>query len=181
MKTEKTSAMPEPMTLSDRDRELRHFTETATQEPSRVTLRDLAPAQLMAIPEEITRPELAYKWAARDLLAQELSENKKMWQIVTRSNHSHVPGRYFDLATGAILYNGLNVLVYTWKENTEALKEKHRHAFDFRAKNAMQEMGKSYRLPSGKEVARLEVTEEFGKEVSSQEVDPGATYDFEAK
>lgn len=175
------STMPEPMTLSDRDRELRHFTETAKQEPSLITEKDIAPAQFMAIPDGVARPECRYKWAARDILAQELSEHNRMWQIVTRSNHSHAEDRLFDLATGAILYNGQNVLLYTWQKNVDVLQEKTVRDFDFRAKKAMKEMGKSYKLPSGKEVARLEVTEDFGKEISSQEVDPNAGYDFEAE
>ena len=178
--TEK-NLMPEPMTLSDRDREVRHLTETATQEPARITVRDIAPDQLMAIPEGIARPECRYKWAARDILSQELAQHGGMWQIVTRSNHAHVSDRHFDLATGAILYSGVNVLVYTWKENVETMQKKTLADFDFRAKEAMQSMGKSYRLPDGKEVARLEVTEDFGKEISAQEVDPNAGYDFEAE
>jgi len=177
--TETAGTMPAPMTLSDRDRELRHFTETAKDEPGRISVEDLNPAILMAIPEDVARPECSYKWAARDMMSQELSENGRMWQIVTRSNHGHVPARHFDLATGAILYNGQNVLVYTWKDNAEALKNKHRKEFDFKSKSLMKDLEKSYTTPGGKEVARLEITDDPGAGAGAHALDPSATYDFD--
>ena len=89
----------------------------AKQDPPRITdVRDLFVKIEMEVPAIVRRgPEFDYAWLAVDDLDGPLSGK---WELVNRSNHSHVPSRMFD-ASGGILYKGQNILAFCYREARE--------------------------------------------------------------
>lgn len=109
---------PDMSKLNPIQQQVAGYSSTAKKEPPRIgSVKDLYTRIEMEVPKCVSRgPEYVYAWLA---VADISSMNGTKWEIVTRSNHSHVEDRVFDMS-GAILYKGQNYLAFCHREDQEA-------------------------------------------------------------
>jgi hypothetical protein len=117
----------------------------------------------MAVSEEITSayPERSWKWLSVDNLQSEIDLSNGLWVTCNRGNSTRIPDRFFDNATGGILYAGQNILAYTHRKNTELIEKKTLHDFDMSEKAMKEKMNRTYHNASGKPIVTIEETDQF--------------------
>ena len=155
----------QPYTLSDRQRSIRNLVEHQRSEEPRVieSVEDLAPRNLMAIPDEMKEayPERAWKWLAVDSLQSEIDLSNGLYVTCNRSNSTKIPARFFDDATGGILYAGQNILAYTYRKNIDLINKKTIHDFDMSEKAMKEKINRTYHNASGKAIVTIEETDQY--------------------
>ena len=112
----------------------------------------------LKIPKGVPRPENAYKWVDVKKLEQQLHYNGGIYEIVTRSNHSHVPSGMFGLNGGIMLGMG-NILCFTRQKYVDIKNEMIARRFDLKFKKSTEEE-KKYHTPDGKEAVVVYPTSE---------------------
>jgi len=158
--------MPDAMTLSDTDRQIRQAVDSSIAEPVRIeSVDDLGKHTWMAVPKVFTEkyPDRSYKWLSINGLNSDLTSANGMWQLVNRSNHGKIPDSYFDLATGGVLYSGQNILAYTWLDNVVKLQEKTIADFDAGEKAMRSKFNRAYHGADGKPAVVMEEIDNPGK------------------
>jgi hypothetical protein len=119
-------------------------------------LRELSARVEMSIPAKFKRAEFIYYYKDMAALGQELVRNGGIWQVVTRSNHSHIPGSWFHPGMGAVVYRD-TVPCFARREWEE-------HAQKETARDLSMRMDKMQRATSygeaGREYARMEILDE---------------------
>jgi len=111
----------------------------------------------MEVPKHYKKAEFAYRWIARDNIDRELFTNGGLFEIVTRSNHSHIPVKDFR-ANGAIMYSTDLILCFTRRQISDVVQKRTIEDFNLKADDKIQNPGK-VRNEGGKEVARIERVE----------------------
>ena len=95
----------------------------------------------MEIPRSVKKPEFSYRWIWEGNLNKELHSMGGIFEIVTRSNHSHASSKLFGIM-GAITYKGENILCFTRKKIASDIANQITADFNRkteRAENASQE------------------------------------------
>lgn len=166
--------------MSEKQKSIFQLIKT-TSEPIRFdSVEDLAPRILMQVPNVFAKeyPERSYRWASVADLDQEIEGSRGMWQCVTRSNHSRIPERYFDLATGGILYQGQNILVFTWRDNVNMLNKRNIDEFEASVKTTERESHRKFHDASGAEIGEIEQVRDMGDGRSPMRLNDDSDYDF---
>ena len=150
--------------LTSKEQEIRSMVERATDGPPKIeNVTELYRRVEMQIPEEIRRPECVYRWLAADNLQKETVGNRRRWEIVTRSNHSHAPTAWFG-DSGAIQYGSDAVLCFQWRDQAEAMQAQIEKDFNINADKLLNPNPVKYHGPGGKERAIIEpVSGELGR------------------
>lgn len=166
--------------MSEKQKEIFQAVKTSGQPALFTTVEDLAPRILMQVPDVFHKeyPDRSYKWGAVDGLAQEIDGSNGMWQCVTRSNHSRIPERYFDLATGGVLYKGQNILIYTWRKNVELINARIIKDFEMSLKNTEKETHRKYHDAAGNEIGEIEQVRDRGDGRDPVVLNADEQYDF---
>lgn len=166
--------------MSERQKEIFQAVKTSGQPALFSTVEELAPRILMQVPDVFHKeyPDRSYRWGAVDDLAQEIDGSGGMWQCVTRSNHSRIPERYFDLATGGVLYKGQNILLYTWKHNVEMINARIIRDFEMSLKASEKESHRKYHDAAGNEIGEIEQIRDRGDGRDPVVLNADEQYDF---
>ena len=121
MPEQKDSAvMPEPVILTTEDKALYEHVNSQEVDPPRIKIEDIV-ERVSGIEMEV-KPfihkgaEYSYAWLDKADLNGPTAPGEK-WMIVNRSNHSHVPSRFFH--QGCIQYKNQNVLAFCYREYVE--------------------------------------------------------------
>lgn len=172
-----TTSLPEPdySKLTPAQQRIAGFVQTAKKDAPKVEhVEDLYTRIEMEVPKQVIKgSEYAYAWLAVDGLDEALHSGSK-WEIVTRSNHSHVPERYFGL-DGAITYKGQNILAFCYRAVREAEDAAIVKAYNEKTERITET---KEQVPEG-EAARVDPGS-TGKAVQAAIVDPAEEYDFES-
>ena len=136
------------------------FVDSASKDPAFPEITDVRRVMEkteLEIPKGVSRgPEYDYCWLSIDNLdGGSLITSGGKWEIVTRSNHSHVQDRLFGL-NGGITYKGQNILAFTLRSlkeaeeksiindyNQKAQAAKHHSAIKEGGKVSIEEMDKN--------------------------------------
>lgn len=181
----KPAEMPAPpnvQTMSEQQKVLWQVAQTAP-EPRRIeSIRELAPEVKMAVPKSIKEgyPERSYRWADASKLRDECERNGGFWAPVTRSTHTKIPERYFDLATGLILYGGIdngNALVYTYRSNTELKNKQIVQRYESKERAQLAALNAPLRDEHGQEIGQMYQTDRMSGGYSETEL-TNDKYDF---
>ncbi len=148
---------PDMAKLTPEQQRIAGYVSTAKKDPPKLKIENIEEMFTrveMEVPKDVIRgPEYSYAWLAVDGLSSSVYTGSK-WEIVTRSNHSHAPDRYFG-QDGAITYKGQNILAFCYREIQDAEEAA---------------IVKDYNQKTEKATETKEVVEE-----GASRVDPGAT------
>jgi len=149
------------------------FVDTAKDDAPKVEhVDDLYQRTEMEVPKEVIKgSEYAYAWLAVDGLDQMLHAGSK-WELVTRTNHSHVPERFFGL-DGAITYKGQNILAFCYRAARDSEEADVVKAYNAKTDRITETQEQ---VPDGK-AARVDPGS-TGKAVQAAVVNPDEEYDF---
>lgn len=167
--------------MSEEQKRIYQAVKTAAMPKMFDSVEELAPRLVMQVPSvfKTEYPEWDYGWADVNDLSATLDESEGQWAVVTRTNHSKIPDRYFDLATGGVLYKGQNILIFRYKKTTELLEKKNILAFKAVEKENLQGMAQRFN-DGGIEIGRLEQVRDPGDGYNTTDLEPDAQYDFGA-
>lgn len=124
--------------------------------PTVEELRELSARMEMSIPKKFTRPEFMYHYKDMTGVAAELVASGGIWQVVTRTNHSHIPSAWFHPGMGAVVYRDC-VLCFARREWREHHQSEIRKSMSMRM-DATQ--NRTTYGEGGREMASLEMLEE---------------------
>lgn len=162
--------------LTPEQQRIAGFVSTAKKDAPRVdAVVDLFSRVEMEIPKEVIKgSEYAYAWLAVDNLNVSLASGSK-WELVTRSNHSHVPDRFFGM-DGGITYKGQNILAFCYRDIQEAEEQAIVKAYNEKTERFTQ---KTDRVKEG-EVAMVgdEVAAGINRDIQESVIDPAEKTDF---
>ena len=147
-----------PVILSEQTRRIQEFVRaTDTDAPPTVEqVEALERTDPMAIPDTGVSPDkYSYKWESLFGGALERSIHRKGWVVVTRTNHPDIEDSWFDLATGAVLFGGQNILCFRRKEIADRKAAEIAREFDVSYEKAAAEIEGRYRK-SGIRVDEIE-------------------------
>lgn len=131
--------MPDqPKVLTQKQQAIKQFVDSAKKEPPRIEdVKDLSIRIEMEIPKGVARgPEYEYAWLSIADMDKDLYSGSK-WEIVTRTNHSHVPERTFGL-DGAITYRGQNILAFCYRDTYDAEQKAIVDAFNSKTDSTLK-------------------------------------------
>ncbi len=95
----------------------------------------------LVFPDKVCKPEFNYRWISIDGADREIQMHG--WNVVTKSNHSGVKKGLFD-TTGAITFQGQNVLAFRPKQIGDEEKKKKAQMFSSREKELKDSSGNHY-------------------------------------
>lgn len=168
--------------LSQQEQEIRSLVDRAGDGPPVVEdIHELSKKKEMEIPTDIKRSECAYRWLSTDNLHKETLGNKRKWEVVTRSNHSHIHPSYFG-DHGAIMYGADSVLCFTWREGAEAVQKQIEREFNFAADQAINPNPQKIHGAGGKEMAIIEQVDgsKMGPAHRTDELTSDSDFDYPA-
>ncbi len=174
---EQPAAADIPTILTEKQKRVFHAVKNAAEPRRFESVTELSPRLVMQVPEIFYKeyPDREYAWGAIDDIESNLDGG--FWQTVTRGNHSRIPDIYFDLS-GAVLFKGQNILIYTWKHNIELREKKVLQDFAVLDKGVSNMSDKQFRDGNGNVVGTIERTKDLGEGRNSTDLDPDAKYDF---
>lgn len=146
----------------------------AKEMPFVTDVNELAPQLLMMIPKGITKPEFGYRWAALDNIDGYLISSGGIWEVVTRSNHSHVDDALFG-TSGAILFKGQNILLFTRRQTAELQEQAALRDINKKTEAAL-DPSTQVRGPEGKVLAHIEQVDDPGEGYSITELTEDGDY-----
>lgn len=117
---EKTTVPEKKVILTPEQQRISNMVDATKNDFSSIDIKEHLKRVEMEVPKGIKKPEFAYRWIHEGNLDKVSIESGGIFEIVTRSNHSHIPDKLFDMR-GTIHYKRENILCFTRKDISDKI------------------------------------------------------------